>query len=312
MEKRSSESIIEKIEALKREKKAVILAHYYQIPEIQDIADFVGDSLGLSQQALNTTAEIIVFAGVHFMGETAKILNPTKKVLIPDMQAGCSLADSCPPDQFRVFKDQYPDHVVISYINCSAEIKTMSDVICTSSNAVKIVESFPKDQKIIFAPDKNLGGYINSITGRNMVLWDGSCEVHDIIKAEAIVKLKAENPEAKLIAHPECKAVILALADFIGSTTALLDYTIKNSAEKFIVATETGILHQMRRASPEKIFLIVPTDETCGCNDCKYMKMNTLEKIYNSLLNEKPEILLSENVMEKAKKPILRMLKLSE
>jgi quinolinate synthase len=307
----SRELLIEQINILKREKNAVILAHFYQVPEIQDIADFVGDSLGLSQQALNTKADIIVFAGVHFMAETAKILNPAKKVLLPDLLAGCSLADSCPPEKFRQFKTDHPDHLVISYINCSAQIKTMSDVICTSSNAVKIVESFPKDQKLIFAPDKNLGGYINSLTGRNMVLWDGSCEVHDIIKAEAVVQLKAEHPDARVIAHPECKAIILELADFIGSTTELLNYTLKSNDKKFIVATETGILHQMKKASPDKDFLIVPTDATCSCNDCPYMKLNTLEKLYACLKNEKPEILLSENVIEKAKKPILRMLELS-
>jgi len=305
-------SFVEKLEALKKEKNAVILAHFYQVPEIQDIADYVGDSLGLSQQALNTKAEIILFAGVHFMAETAKILNPAKKVLLPDLNAGCSLADSCPPEEFRKFREHYPDHVVISYINCSAQIKTMSDVICTSGNALKIVESFPKEQPIIFAPDKNLGGYINAQTGRNMVLWNGSCEVHDIIKAEAVIRLKTENPGAMLIAHPECKAVILELADFIGSTTALLNYTGKSNAKKFIVATETGILHQMRKNSPEKEFVIVPTDEHCSCNDCPYMKMNTLEKVYNCLLHEQPEIKLSKSVIEKANKPILRMLKLSE
>ena len=307
-----SESLIEKIHTLKKEKNAVILAHYYQVPEIQDIADFVGDSLGLAQNALQTKADIIVFAGVHFMAETAKILNPAKKVLIPDLNAGCSLADSCPPEKFRKFKSAYPDHIVISYINCSAEIKTMSDVICTSGNAVKIVESFDKNQKIIFAPDKNLGGYINALTGRNMILWDGSCEVHDIIKAESVINLKTAYPDAKLIAHPECKAVILELADYIGSTTALLDYTIKNNAKKFIVATETGILYQMKKASPGKEFFIVPTDEACSCNNCPYMKMNTLEKLYACLNKEQPEINLSESVIEKAKKPILRMLKLSE
>ena len=312
MKIKNSESLAEKIILLKKEKNAVILAHYYQVPEIQDIADYVGDSLGLSQQALKTPADIIVFAGVHFMAETAKILNPSKKVLLPDLQAGCSLADSCPPAKFRAFKKKYPDHLVISYINCSAQIKTMSDVICTSSNAQKIVESFPLDQKIIFAPDKNLGGYIHAQTGRNMVLWNGSCEVHDIIKAEAVIRLKAENPGARLIAHPECKAVILELADFIGSTTALLDYTIKSDAQKFIVATETGILHQMKKESPGKEFLIVPTDEACSCNDCPYMKMNTLEKLYACLRNEEPEIKLSKSVIEKANKPILRMLKLSE
>ncbi|MEI7896139.1 MAG: quinolinate synthase NadA [bacterium] len=312
MKNRLSESLTEQIKSLKKDKNAVILAHYYQVPEIQDIADFVGDSLGLSQKALKTEAEIIVFAGVHFMAETAKILNPSKKVLIPDLGAGCSLADSCPPGKFLDFKMKHPDHVVISYINCSAQIKTMSDVICTSSNAVKIVESFPKDQKIIFAPDKNLGGYINFITGRNMILWDGSCEVHDVIKTEAVIKLKAENPDAKLIAHPECKAVILELSDFIGSTTELLSYTQTSRCNKFIVATETGIIHQMKKASPGKEFIIVPADETCSCNDCPYMKMNTLEKLHACLLNEKPELKLSDDVIEQAKKPILRMLKLSE
>lgn len=312
MKQNLSGSIAGRIRELKREKNAVILAHYYQVPEIQDIADFVGDSLGLSQNALTTKAEIIVFAGVHFMAETAKILNPKKKVLIPDLKAGCSLADSCPPDKFREFIEKYPDHIVISYINCSALIKTMSDVICTSSNAVKIVESFPKSQKIIFAPDKNLGSYINMITGRSMVLWNGTCEVHDIIKTDAVIKLKSENPDAKLIAHPECKGPILELADYVGSTTGLLNFTMKNEAKKFIVATETGILHQMKKASPEKTFLIVPTDEACSCNDCPYMKMNTLEKLYSCLKNENPEIKLSNSVIEKAKKPILQMLELSE
>jgi len=311
MKTTSQVSLVEQIQALKKEKNAVILAHYYQVPEIQDIADFVGDSLGLSQNALQTKADVIVFAGVHFMAETAKILNPLKKVLIPDLNAGCSLADSCPPGKFREFKAQHPGHVVISYINCSAQIKTMSDVICTSSNAVKIVESFPKDQKIIFAPDKNLGGYINSITGRNMVLWNGSCEVHDIIRAEAVIKLKADNPDAKLIAHPECKAVILQLADYIGSTTGLLDYTMKSGYKKFIVATETGILHQMKKASPDKEFIIVPTDAACSCNDCPYMKMNTMEKLHACLYNEQPELILPADVIELAKKPILRMLELS-
>jgi quinolinate synthase len=308
----SDKSFIERIKKLKHEKNAVILAHFYQISEIQDIADYVGDSLGLSQNALKTKADIIVFAGVHFMAETAKILNPGKKVLIPDLNAGCSLADSCPPEQFKKFKLKYPDHVVISYINCSADIKAMSDVICTSSNAIKIVESFPKDQKIIFAPDKNLGGYINGLTGRNMVLWDGSCEVHDVIKTEAVIKLKTVHPDAILIAHPECKGVILELADYIGSTTGLLNYTRNSKSKKFIVATETGILHQMQKASPDKEFFIVPADETCSCNDCPYMKMNTLKKLYDCLINEQPELKLSKSVIEKAKKPILRMLKLSE
>lgn len=297
---------------LKKEKNAILLAHYYQVDEIQEIADYVGDSLGLSQQAAISKAPIIVFAGVHFMAETAKILSPKAKVLLPDLEAGCSLADSCPPDQFAEFKKQYPDHVVISYINCSAAIKTMSDVICTSSNAVKIVESFPKEQKIIFAPDRNLGGYINRITGRNMVLWDGTCQVHDILQTEAIIKLKIENPDAKLIAHPECKAPVLEIADFVGSTTALLNFTIKDSAKKYIVATETGILYQMRKSSPDKDFIIVPSDETCSCNDCPYMKLNTMQKLYLCLKNERPEIVLDEAVMERARRPIERMLEISK
>lgn len=304
--------ISDKITRLKKEKNAIILAHYYQVPEIQDIADFIGDSLGLAQEAKKTDASIILFAGVHFMAETAKILNSKKKVLIPDMNAGCSLADSCPPDEFKKFKERYPDHIVISYINCSAQIKVLSDVICTSSNAIKIVESFRKDKQIIFAPDKNLGGYINNITGRNMLLWNGSCEVHDVIKMEEILRLKNEIPDAQIIAHPECKAVILELADFIGSTTGLLNYTVKSEHKKFIVATESGILHQMKKLSPKKEFYIVSTDKACSCNDCPYMKMNTLEKVYNALLSEKPELILSEDVIERAKNPILRMLQLSE
>jgi quinolinate synthase len=304
--------IIEKINQLRKEKNAIILAHFYQVPEIQDIADFIGDSLGLSQEAYNTNAKIIVFAGVHFMAETAKILNPSKKVLLPDLEAGCSLADSCPAGEFMKFKEKHPGHIVISYINCSAEVKALSDVICTSSNAVKIVESFSKEQKIIFAPDKNLGNYVNMMTGRDMVLWEGSCEVHDVIKTEAIINLKAKHPGAKLIAHPECKAVILQMADFIGSTTALLNYTKKEPAKEFIVATETGILHQMQKSSPDKKFYVVPADETCSCNDCPYMKLNTLPKLLNCLKNESPEILLSDELMDKARKPILRMLDLSK
>jgi quinolinate synthase len=303
--------IIDQFLKLKKEKNAILLAHFYQVPEIQDIADFVGDSLGLSQEAFKTNADIIVFAGVHFMAETAKILNPGKKVLIPDLNAGCSLADSCPGPEFKKFKESHPGHVVISYINCSAEVKALSDVICTSSNAVKIVESFPKNQPIIFAPDKNLGNYINSITGRNMMLWEGTCEVHDVITTESIIKLKMENPDAKLIAHPECKAVILQLADYIGSTTGLLNYTIKSDARKFIVATESGILHQMKKMSPDKEFFIVPTDQNCNCNDCPYMKMNTLPKLLKCIETETPELLLTPELIEQAKKPILRMLDLS-
>jgi quinolinate synthase len=302
----------EKIIELKEKKNAVILAHYYQVPEIQDIADYVGDSLGLSQQASEASADIILFAGVHFMAETAKILSPGSKVLIPDLEAGCSLADSCPPKEFAEFRKRHPGHIVVSYINCSAEIKALSDVICTSSNAVQIVESFPVEQKIIFAPDKNLGGYVNRVTGRNMVLWDGTCEVHDILEAEAVIKLKLENPDAKLIAHPECKAQVLEAADFIGSTTAMLNYTIKDDAGKYIVATETGILHQMRKSSPDKQFIIVPTDKTCSCNDCPFMKKNTMEKLYLALRDEKPEIIMEEKLMNAARKPIERMLEISK
>jgi quinolinate synthase len=308
----NNRKIIQEINRLRKEKNAIVLAHFYQVPEIQDLADFVGDSLGLSQEAFKTDAKIIVFAGVHFMAETAKILNPSKKVLLPDMEAGCSLADSCPAGKFKKFREKYPDHIVISYINCSAEVKALSDIICTSSNAVKIVESLPRDAKIIFAPDRNLGSYVNMITGRNMVLWEGSCEVHDIIKTEAVIKLKADHPEAKLIAHPECKAVILQMADFIGSTTALLNFTRRDAAKEFIVATETGILHQMQKSSPDKKFYVVPTDETCSCNDCPYMKLNTLSKLLSCLKNESPEIVLSAEIMDKARKPILRMLELSK
>ena len=296
---------------LKKEKNAIILAHFYQIPEIQDIADYVGDSLGLAQKASQANVDIIVFAGVHFMAETAKILNPETKVLLPDLEAGCSLADSAPLEEFKAFKANYPNHIVISYINTTAAVKTESDVICTSGNAVQIVESFPKDQKIIFAPDRNLGGYVNSVTGRNMVLWNGACEVHDILNTESIIKLKADNPDALLIAHPECQAPVLELADYVGSTTGMLKYARQSSTNKIIVATETGILHQMRKESPDKQFLIVPTNETCSCNDCPYMKLNTMEKLYLALKNEQPEIILDPDVMEKAKKPIDKMLEIS-
>ncbi len=304
--------IVDKIVKLRKDKNAIILAHYYQIPEIQDIADFVGDSLALAQKSKKTNAKIIVFAGVHFMAETAKILNPTKKVLIPDLEAGCSLADSCPIEDFKKFKDNHPDHLVISYVNSSALVKSVSDIICTSGNAVKLVESLPKNQKIIFAPDKNLGGYINKISGRNMVLWNGTCEVHDILSTEKIIQLKIENPDAKLIAHPECKAQVLELADFIGSTNALLKFSINDNSKKYIVATETGILHQMRKSSPNKEFIIVPTDETCSCNDCPGMKINTLEKLYLCLKNEKPEIVLNPQIIKEARKPIEKMLDISE
>lgn len=303
---------IQEIEKLKKEKNAIILAHYYQIPEIQDIADYVGDSLGLAQAASETKADIIVFAGVNFMAETAKILNPNKKVLLPDLEAGCSLAASCLPVDFAKFRAQYPDHIVLSYINCTAGIKELSDVIVTSGNAVQIVESFPREQKIIFAPDKNLGAYINQLTGRDMVLWDGTCEVHDQLTTEAIIKLKQLNPEAKVVAHPECAGPILALADMVGSTSAMLKYTQNTNFKKYIIASETGILHQMQKNSPQKEFLIVPKDETCSCNDCPYMKLNTIEKLYLAMKNESPNIELMDDVIERAKKPIIRMLDISK
>lgn len=307
----SSIDLFEEINYLKKEKNAVILAHYYQNADIQDIADYIGDSLGLAQEAQKTNAKIILFAGVHFMAETAKILNPAKKVLIPDLKAGCSLADSCPPDSFAAFKQQHPDHIVITYINCTAEIKALSDIICTSSNAVQIVESLLKDQKIIFAPDKNLGAYINKKTGRNMLLWNGSCMVHEIFSLEKLIKLKIQHPLAKVIAHPECEAAILEHADFIGSTTALLNYSKKSADKEFIVLTETGILHQMQKSSPDKTFIPAPPNNSCACNDCPYMKLNTLEKIYVALKYEQPELLMSEELINQAKAPILKMLELS-
>ena len=299
------------IERLKEEKNAVILAHYYQEPDIQDVADYIGDSLGLAQQAEKTKADMIVFAGVHFMAETAKILNPTKKVVIPDLRAGCSLSDSCPPPLFKKFKEQHPDHVVVSYINCSAGIKALSDVIVTSSNAKIIVESFPKDQKIIFAPDKNLGAYINKVTGRNMLLWNGACMVHEIFSLEKITKLKVRHPNAKFIAHPECEEPVLRLADFIGSTTGLLKYTQTDSAKEYIVATETGILHQMMKSSPNKTFIPAPPTNSCACNDCPHMKLNSLEKLYLCMEYETPEITMDEELRIAAKKPIDRMLEIS-
>lgn len=300
------------IESLKKEKNAIILAHYYQEPDIQDVADYIGDSLGLAQKAEATNADIIVFAGVHFMAETAKILNPDKKVLLPDLKAGCSLSDSAPPALFKLFKDKYPEHTVITYINCSAGIKALSDIICTSSNAQKIVESLPADQPIIFAPDKNLGAYINKQTGRSMVLWNGACMVHEIFSLEKITKLKIRHPFAKLIAHPECEDHILRIADFIGSTTGLLNYTKTNTANEFIVATETGILHQMQKSSPEKTFIPAPPDNSCACNDCPHMKLNTLEKLYLCLKYELPEIKMEEELRRAAKRPIDKMLKISK
>lgn len=300
------------IKRLKKEKNAVLLAHYYQDSDIQDVADYIGDSLGLAQEAEKTKADMIVFAGVHFMAETAKILNPSKKVVIPDLKAGCSLSDSCPPPLFKKFKEQHPGYVVVSYINCSAGIKALSDVICTSSNAKAVVESFPKEQPIIFAPDKNLGAYINKITGRKMVLWNGTCMVHEIFSLEKITKLKVRHPEAKIIAHPECEEAVLKIADFIGSTTGLLKFTQSDSAKEYIVATEVGILHQMEKANPKKIFIPAPPNNACACNECPHMKRNTLEKIYLCMEYEVPEILMDEELRLAAKKPIERMLEISK
>ena len=304
--------LIAAINKLKKEKNAVILAHYYQDSDIQDIADYIGDSLGLSQQAEKTNADMIVFAGVHFMAETAKILSPNKKVVLPDLKAGCSLADSCKPSDFKLFKAKYPDHLVISYVNCSAEIKALTDIVCTSANAVQIVNYLAKDQKIIFAPDKNLGAYVNKITGRNMLLWNGACMVHEVFSLEKINKIKVSNPNALLLAHPECEEAILNSADFIGSTTALLNYSKTSECTEFIVATESGILHQMILASPNKTFIPAPPIANCACNDCPHMKLNTLEKIYNCLKYESPEIILSDDLLNNAKKPIIEMLRLSK
>jgi quinolinate synthase len=298
-----------KILELKRKKNALILAHYYQEDDIQEIADFTGDSLALAKKAQEADNDIIVLCGVHFMAETAKILNPTKKILLPDLAAGCSLADSCPADVFSEFKKDYPDHFVVSYINCTAEMKTISDLICTSGNAVQLIEALPKELKIIFAPDKNLGAYVNQQTNRNMVLWNGTCHVHDRLKTQFIIDLKMKHPDSKVVAHPECMGPVLALADFIGSTNAMLKFVAQDKNKKFIVASETGILYRMKKDNPDKEFFVVPVDETCACNDCIYMKYNTLEKLYDCLLNEKPQIFLSETTIEKAKKPLELMLK---
>ncbi len=299
------------IERLKKEKNAIILAHLYQEPDIQDIADYIGDSLGLAQQAAKTDADMIVFAGVHFMAEGAKILNPSKKVVIPDLKAGCSLSESCPPPLFKKFREQNPDHIVISYINCSAGIKALSDIICTSSNAKAIVESIPKDQPIIFAPDKNLGAWVSKVTGRDMLLWNGACMVHEIFSLEKITKLKQRHPNAKVIAHPECEQPVLDVADFIGSTTQLLAYTRNTPNVEFIVATEAGILHQMVKQSPEKTFIPAPPDNSCACNDCPHMKRNTLEKVYLCMEYEQPEIIMDEELRLQAKKSLDRMLEIS-
>lgn len=301
----------EEINRLKREKNAIILAHYYQESEIQDIADYIGDSLGLAQKAAATDADIIVFAGVHFMAETAKMLNPDKKVLLPDLKAGCSLADSCPADLFRLFKQKYPDHKVVSYINCTAELKTLTDICCTSSNAELVVNSIPADQPIIFAPDKNLGRYLIKKTGRDMVLWDGACMVHEIFSLEKITRLKARHPEALFIAHPECEEPVLNMADFIGSTTQLLNFTKNHQNKEFIVATETGILHQMQLASPDKIFIPAPPNNNCACNECPHMKRNTMEKLYLAMKYELPEIILEDWVIKQGRVCIDRMLEIS-
>lgn len=301
------------INELKKEKNAVILGHYYQQGEIQDIADFVGDSLALAQWAAKTTADIIVLCGVHFMGETAKILCPDKKVLVPDLNAGCSLADSCPADDFARFVNEHPGYTVISYVNTTAAVKAVTDVVVTSTNAKQIVESFPKDEKIIFGPDRNLGNYINSITNRNMLLWDGACHVHEQFSVEKIVELKAQYPDAVVLAHPECKSVVLKLADFVGSTAALLKHAVQSDAQRFIVATESGILHEMQKKCPLKTFIPAPpNDSTCACNECSFMRLNTMEKLYNCLKYEFPEIEVDSEVAKKAVLPIKRMLDISE
>lgn len=304
--------LVEEINRLRKEKNAVILAHYYQDSDIQDIADFVGDSLQLSQEAARTKADMIAFAGVHFMAETAKILSPQKKVVIPDLKAGCSLSDSCPAPLFAKFKEKYPDHIVVSYVNCTAELKTLTDICCTSSNAVHVINSIPKDKKIIFAPDKNLGAYLIKKTGRDMVLWNGACMVHEIFSREKIVKLKHQHPDAKIIAHPECEAPVLELAEYIGSTSGLLKFIQTDPAKSFIVATESGILHQMVKACPTKTFIPAPPNNLCACNECPHMKRNTLEKLYLCLKYEQPEVVLSERVIREARAAIDRMLEISE
>ncbi len=302
----------EEIEKLKKEKNAIILAHYYQESDIQDIADYIGDSLQLSQMAANTEADVIVFAGVHFMAETAKMLSPNKKVILPDLKAGCSLADSCPPHLFKKFKDKYPDHVVVSYVNCTAELKTLTDICCTSSNARYVIDSIPEDKGIIFAPDKNLGAYLQKVTSRDMILWNGTCMVHEIFSHEKITKLKLRHPDAEFIAHPECEAHLLEIADYIGSTSGLLKYTQTSDSKKFIVATEAGIIHQMELKSPNKEFIPAPPNNTCACNDCPHMKRNTMEKLYLAMKYEMPEIILEDWVIEKGRVCIDRMLEISD
>jgi quinolinate synthase len=303
--------LFEEIERLKRQMRAIILAHYYQEPDIQDVADYVGDSLGLAQQAAKTDADVIVFAGVHFMAETAKILNPEKIVLLPDLAAGCSLADSCPPEQFQAFRARYPDHLVITYINCSAAVKALSDIICTSSNAEKIINQVPPEQPIIFAPDQNLGRYLVKKTGREMVLWPGTCMVHVIFSERKIVQLKVRHPGAQVLAHPECEESILRHADHIGSTSSLLNYVKEHTAMTFIIATEPGIIHQMEKHCPEKTFIPAPPDNGCACNECPHMRLNTLEKLYLCMKHREPEIILDEGLRVRALRPIQRMLELS-
>jgi len=301
----------EEIQRLKKDLHAVILAHYYQESEIQDVADLIGDSLQLSQYAAKTNADVIVFAGVHFMAETAKILNPSKRVLVPDLKAGCSLAEGCPPNLFKRFREKYPDHIVISYINCSAEIKAMSDIICTSSNAAKILSQIPQDQPIIFAPDQNLGRYLNKQTGRNMVLWSGICIVHEMFSERKLVQLKVRHPGAKVLAHPECEQRVLQHADYIGSTSGILNYVKQSPDGEFIIATEPGIIHQMEKACPDKTFIPAPPEGDCACNECPYMKLNTLEKLYLCMKNRAPEITLDEGLRLRALRPIQRMLEMS-
>lgn len=305
-------AFFEKVEKLKKEKNIVILAHYYCLPEIQECADYVGDSLNLAQIAKDTTADIILLCGVHFMGETAKILNPNKKVIIPDFNAGCSLADSCKYDEFKAFKQQYPDHIVISYINCSAQIKTLSDIICTSGNAEQIIKSLPENQKIIFAPDRNLGGYINRITNRKMVLWNGSCEVHELLTSEYVKELKNKYSGYTLIAHPECNDSVLQLADFVGSTQAMIKFVKNSENDKFLVATESGITHKLKQDNPNKEFVVVTPNEKVTCNDCRHMKLNTMEKVIEVMETLDNEIILSEDLIKDAEKPILKMLEISK
>ncbi len=313
MKKRSSEEYISEINRMKAEKNAIILAHYYQTGDIQDIADFIGDSLALAQKAASNNADIIVFAGVKFMAETAKILAPEKKVLLPDMNAGCSLADSCKAEDFEKFIMENPGRTIVSYVNTTAEIKALSDIICTSSNAIQVIESLPPEEKIIFAPDRNLGNYVLNKTGRDMVIWNGTCHVHEEFSLEAILRLKKENPEAKIIIHPECELPVRLVADYIGSTSSLLQFTKNDNGKYYIVATEAGIIHQMKKANPDKVYIPAPPrDSTCGCSECSFMKLITLEKIFNCLKNETPEVFVDNNILMKAQKPIRRMMEISE